>query len=237
MTLDEGAPGRLKRQVLRDDVQKMLLEMLVGDQLQPGASLSIDGLSRQLGVSPTPIREALVSLEHSGLVARVALKGYRVAPRLTSEEMSHLFEARLVIELAALSRATSAAGFISQLREAHAAHLQAASEMVRSINGGSLPRPQATRAYFDADFAFHMVLIEAGGNPFLGQMLEGLGAHLHRMVQSVGRGVLDWQVAISEHGAVLSAVESGDLELAVAELREHLLGVQRRSLRDLEVSD
>lgn len=235
MTLADGASARLERQALRDDVYDRLLEMLLEHRLRPGASLSIDGLARELGVSPTPVREALVFLEHTGLVTRSARKGYRVATRLSSVQMADLFDARLVVELAAIERTAHAPeGFLPQLRAAHQAHRQAAEDMFATPGPDGLPTAQATRMYFEADWAFHLVLIHAAGNGFLTQMLRGLAAHLHRMLQSAGRGVSDCSAALGEHAAVLAALESGDPGQAHQALRDHLCQVKQRALADAE---
>ncbi len=96
----EGRPaGRpVSRQVLADHVYEELLASLMDGRLEPGAAVSIDGTARELDVSPTPVREALARLEHTGMVRRVALKGYRVAPMFTREDFAELMEARLAIE-------------------------------------------------------------------------------------------------------------------------------------------
>ncbi|WP_205857333.1 GntR family transcriptional regulator [Phytoactinopolyspora endophytica] len=232
------APARLKRQMLRDDVYKTLLDMLLEERLKPGASLSIDGLARDLGVSPTPVREALVFLEHTGLVARAALKGYKVAPRLSAAQMSDLIDARAVVELAAIRRAAERGQeLLPRLREAHEGHLAATNELVRSARAGTVPSGPAIRAYFEADWEFHLVVVDASGNTFLRQMLDGLGAHLHRMMQSAGRGVMDWEVALSEHGRVLSAIEAAEPDRAVEAMRQHLAGVQGRALAEFAPDD
>ena len=75
--MSKETEGRLTRKVLRDDVHDALLQMLLRGRFAPGESLSIDHVARQLGVSPTPVREALVELEHTGLVTRAALRGFR----------------------------------------------------------------------------------------------------------------------------------------------------------------
>ena len=85
----EGHPaGRpVSRQVLADHVYEELLASLMDGRLEPGTAVSIDGTARELDVSPTPVREALARLEHTGMVRRVALKGYRVAPVFTREDL------------------------------------------------------------------------------------------------------------------------------------------------------
>ena len=66
----------VRRQVLRAEVEELILQRLLEARWPPGARLSIDGLARDLEVSPTPVREAMVSLERSGLVEYVALRGF-----------------------------------------------------------------------------------------------------------------------------------------------------------------
>src|SRR5690625_5591325 len=75
----------IKRQVLRAEVEELILERLLESRWSPGSRLSIDGLARDLEVSPTPVRGAMVSLERSGPVEYVALRGYAVAPMLDVE--------------------------------------------------------------------------------------------------------------------------------------------------------
>ncbi|MEJ5914460.1 GntR family transcriptional regulator [Pseudokineococcus sp. 1T1Z-3] len=223
----------LRRQLLRDEVYDALLDMLLDQRLAPGGSLSIDGLARELGVSPTPVREALAFLEHTGLVVRTALKGYAVAPHPGAEQLGHLMEARSVLEIEALRRAVAREGLLAgRLREAHAGHEAAAAAMVDAWGPASPPPAVVMRHYFEADWAFHLSIVEASGNPYLRDMLQGLGTHLHRLVQSAGRGVTDWQAALAEHGRILRAVEGGDPDQAVAAMAEHLAGVRERAVDD-----
>ena len=97
-TGDRRGGRTVSRQVLADHVYEELLASLMDGRLEPGAAVSIDGTARELDVSPTPVREALARLEHTGMVRRVALKGYRVAPVFTREDFAELMEARLAIE-------------------------------------------------------------------------------------------------------------------------------------------
>ena len=85
-----------------------LLASLVDGRHEPGDALSIDGVARELEVSPTPVREALARLESTGLVTRIAMRGYRVAPTLSTEELAELMDARLAIEPVTALRACRA---------------------------------------------------------------------------------------------------------------------------------
>lgn len=215
----------ITRKVLRDDVYDELLERLLDGEYPPGTALSIDRLARELGVSPTPVREALVQLEHTGLVSRAALKGYRVAAPLSAAQMAELIDARSIVEVAAMERAAEHADeLVPTLRAAHDHH----ATVVASL-GPAGASARGMRAYFDADWQFHLLIVEASGNRYLGQMLEGLGAHVHRLRQSVGAGVSDAQHALAEHAAILEALAAGDEKGAVAAMRDHLAAVKTRA--------
>ena len=71
----------MERRGLRDAVYDRILDQLLRGETEAGGRLSIETLARELSVSATPVREALVQLERTGLVTREALRGYRVARR------------------------------------------------------------------------------------------------------------------------------------------------------------
>jgi DNA-binding GntR family transcriptional regulator len=232
-----AAPIRLERRALRDGAYDRLLNMLLDGSLQPGAIISIDGLARELSVSPTPIREALVNLEHTGLVTRTAMRGYRVAPPFNTAQVSQLVDARTIVELGALEQALARRdSLIPALRAAHELHgrviadIDAQSEQ-NALQGGR--RIASYRDYFDADWGFHLVIMRHAENPFIVQLAESLGAHTHRLRQSVGVGLTDSHEAAAEHLRILLALETGAPDAAVREaLRDHLEAVRSRSIAD-----
>ena len=73
---DRRGGRTVSRQVLADHVYEELLASLMDGRLEPGAAVSIDGTARELDVSPTPVREALARLEHTGMVRARQLLGY-----------------------------------------------------------------------------------------------------------------------------------------------------------------
>ena len=219
--------GQLERKVLRDDVYAVILEMLLDGKVPAGKSLSIDGMARQLGVSPTPIREALAQLEHTGLVTRAALKGYKVAPPLTEEQMVELVDARGVVEVAAIERAYQNKGvLLPKLKRAHLMHTSAV--VLLSEQDPEQGTAAAVREYFETDWEFHVQIMRAANNRYLLQMLEPLGGHVHLMRKAVTKGVSDAEQALFEHGQILQAIERGSVEEAVQAMKEHLHGVRSR---------
>lgn len=230
------APSRVQvqRKVLRDGVFDRLVEMLLGDSFAPGANLNIDGLARELGVSPTPVREALVHLEHTGLVSRIALRGYRVSAPLTPDEIGQLNDARVMVELGALDFALQQPDSLKPLLSAaQQQHL----DVVAAIRDSPAPvdeveRIAAYRRYFDADWAFHFAIMRHADNRFILQMAEALGSHVHRLRQSVELGLNDMTEATLEHGRVLDALRRDDPAGTRQAMRSHLEAVRSRSLAD-----
>ncbi|MDN4610301.1 GntR family transcriptional regulator [Arthrobacter burdickii] len=228
---DRSVPD-IDRRGLRDRVYDRILDILLSSEMEPGARLSIDTLAKQLKVSPTPIREAMVQLERTGLVTREALKGYRVAPPLGAEQLDELFEARIMLEVeAARLAAPRAASFLPALQRAHEHHHLMGERVTAAMRNGDVPI-RTIHDYFDADNAFHLVILDAARNRYVQDMYANLGALTHRMRQAVIRGTSDVSEAATEHAAILEAFASGDLSSPVAALRAHIEGVRARSLDD-----
>src|SRR5690625_2293042 len=163
MTQDEQL--RRERQAMRTEIHQIVFDRLTTNMWAPGERLSIDGLARELNVSPTPVREALVSLELSGLITYRAQRGYVVAQPLDQVQIDELIDARLVVERAALSRAfrKNWQELADQLASAHDAHAQTAARIQRSdrLDYGLV------RDYFEADTEIHRQFLTLAANEFL----------------------------------------------------------------------
>ncbi|MFV0462489.1 MAG: GntR family transcriptional regulator [Nostocoides sp.] len=227
-----SSTGKLTRPSLRDGVYDAVLERLLSGELAPGQSLGIESVARSLGVSPSPVREALAQLESTGLVTRTALRGYTVADPLSAEQLAELMAARIVVEVAAVEGVFPVSdGLLKSLRSAHTAHTAAAERIVSALKGKTQALDLTlVRAYYEADQDFHLVLLENCGNQYLLDMAQSLSPHLHRMRQEYGAGRSDVEQATEEHSAVLAAVEAGDPAAASAAMREHLNAVRSRAL-------
>src|SRR4051812_22513842 len=97
-TLPQMTTARLQRQPLTRSVYQLVTEMLLTNGLPPGARLSIEDLARNLGVSQTPVREALARVEADGLIIKEPGRSYRVAPMMTMDQVRELTELRLLLE-------------------------------------------------------------------------------------------------------------------------------------------
>lgn len=229
------ANSAIERRGLRDRVYDRILQMLLRGDVGPGERLSIDTIARQLEVSPTPVREAMVQLERTGLVTREALKGYRVAPPLGAGQLRELFEARIMLESHAARLATPAsAEMLAALRDAEEEHRSIGQQVITALRSGGTD-VQLTTDYFAADAAFHRVIFDHCGNRYLTEMSDSLGAQLHRMRQSVLHGVTDVREAIAEHEAIADAFAGDDPGEPERLMRRHIEQVRARSL-DLELN-
>lgn len=222
-----GFLGPIAPRGLGDEVYDALLDMLTSGDLPPDSPLAIDRLARRLSVSPTPVREALARLEHTGLVKRAAHKGYRVAPPLSAEQMEELVDARLVLETGAIKRAMNDQQSLSiDLHAAFDQHLQAAQQL-DSARG--VQDRDKIHAYFDADWSFHQVILDHSGNRYINRSVNALAFTIHRMRQTIGRGTTDADIAIEEHRKILEAVEANDAPAVLKAMRDHLTNVSIRT--------
>lgn len=212
------------RNTLVDQVYERLMELLLDGTLQSGDPVSIDGTARYLGVSPTPVREALARLESTGNVVRVAMRGYRVPEMPDAKEISDIMDARLLIEpkLAELACARADSSWLNALEEA-------IKEQDRAPHTADAA---AIRKYHRADEEFHRLIAEHADNGALLRAYDALGGHGQRFRLFVGVGVQDSACAIAEHREILAALRRGYGPEAYRIMHTHISGVKQRALTE-----
>ncbi|MBW8762508.1 MAG: GntR family transcriptional regulator [Microbacterium sp.] len=220
-------PVRISPRLIVDDVHDQLVRLIMDGHMQPEQSLSIDALAREFGVSTSPVREALARLDSTGLVQRVALRGYRVAPAPDSGEIGELIDARLLLEPATAAEA-------ARLESRSALVQRLDDTLVRLSGAPSGEQFDSFRSYYDADREFHRSIFTGVGNRFILQAYDALGGHVQRFRLFSGKGVTDAEETVAEHSAIRDAISDGDPALAERAMRSHLVGVRHRSLEDLE---
>lgn len=200
------------RLTLVDGVYEAIKALVMDGRIAPGGRVSIDALARDLDVSQTPVREALVRLEADGLVVKRARAGYRTTATLTADQLGHLFELRVAIE-AMCARLAAERGTDPQI-ERICGH---------SMPGVSLEPGQPYDAYrstFLADWQFHTLIADASNNPMLRQAWDHTNAHLHLFrlyVPSKGDSY-----AVAEHRSITDAIAARKPDAAAAAMVEHL---------------
>lgn len=211
------------RRALVDDVYDAVLALLMDRVIEPGSKASIDGIARELDVSPTPVREALTRLEAEGLVAKRALKGYVAAPLLDRDGLQALYDMRRLLEPEAARRATTRIGpeAIEELAES-VAELHAAGDA--SHDGQD--RFRDYRRFINEDLRFHHRIAVESGNPLLADAIVRLRSHMHLYRLNFQHDFAD--DTTHEHEAVLEGLRKGDPERAASAMLDHIDQSYRR---------
>ncbi|MFZ0973088.1 MAG: GntR family transcriptional regulator [Solirubrobacteraceae bacterium] len=213
-----AAPDRLNIASVVDQVYTAIRERITSGSLARGARVHQEDLAEELGVSRTPVREALRRLAAEGLVEMRTNRGARVAD-VDQAGMRVSYEARTVIEpgAARLAAAQRLEEPLARMRAAVAAQRRSLRNVQRS---------------FEANREFHLALAAASGNEFLSQFAERLwvariGETIYeRQVETQERMLLD----VREHEQILEAIEEGDGRRAESLTRRHLTDAMKRSL-------
>ena len=213
-----AAPDRLNIASVVDQVYMAIRERITNGSLPRGARVHQEDLAEELGVSRTPVREALRRLAAEGLVEMRTNRGARVAD-IDQGGMRGAYDARLVVEPGA-ARLAAGLGLPAPLARMRAA-VAAQRRSLRSVERS-----------FEANREFHLALVAASGNEYLIGLAERLwvariGATIYeRQVETQERMVLD----VREHEQILEAIEAGDGRRAESLTRRHLADAMKRSL-------
>ena len=212
--------GRLEIASVVDQVYGVIRERILTGALPRGARVHQEDVAADLGVSRTPVREALRRLAAEGLIEMRTNRGARVTD-LEPDDMRQPYEARLVVEPGAARLAAQ-----NELVEARARMRRALDAQRRAI-------PDAVRT-FAANRGFHIALAEASGNAFLLQFVE------HLWVARIGEAIYERQAEspeqmsldADEHEQILDAIEAGDGRRAESLTRRHIADAMKRMPRD-----
>jgi DNA-binding GntR family transcriptional regulator len=217
-------PAPLENLTLWQRVYDHLRAEILAGGLQPGTELAEVALSEQLGVSRGPIREAIGRLASEGLVTVRPRRG-AVVHSLSKEEFVELYEVREALERMAVKLA------VPRLRPEDIAALQGwIDEMAAHAERSEVG------AFFEANAAFHVRLVEASGNGKLQELYRQLLGQLgrYRTRSLLLRGNL--QRSVAEHAAILRAAKRGDADRAAHLMSEHIR-VPQRGLKALSDAD
>lgn len=208
-----------RRWGLADEVHEVIKGLLMDQRIAPGARVSIDGLARELGVSPTPVREALARLESAELVVKEPLRGYRATPLLTQEQLDDLYHFRLLIEPWAAGQAAE------RVTPDGAARLRA------EVDSCEIPTEASYSAYKELtahDNRFHVLITEIAGSHQVRQAFERTHCHLHIFRLYFDRAI--GTKTLEEHRAIAEAIASGDSAAAERAMRAHLEAASQERL-------
>lgn len=196
---------------VRSKVYATLRRAIIEGVLADGSALVSTDLSERLGVSRTPVREAIVRLVHDGLAVETETGQVIVRP-VTLEELAAFFEIRAALERLAARRAAE------RLDPDRVERLRAAEQRLEEAvgTGASLARQ------VELNDEFHRALYESSGNVLLSRLLRDLEAMTARRVLERLYEQADRAATVREHQAIVAAVEAGDAEAASRAAGEHV---------------
>ena len=216
-----GSQDSVQAQTLRNKklrIYEILKEKIVKNELKPQEYLNEQVIARDLGVSKTPVREAMQKLEHERLLTVIPNKGSFVS-NVSIDRIREVFEIREILECAAARLAAALPErqqFASTLRD-HPSF---------TISDGVELRHQLLSGY-----QIHTQIVEAAGNSYLTDFYKNILAHIVQVrVYFIKRfGIERLHETVEEHRKILGAIVKGDVEGAEIAMRDHL----RRSLMNI----
>lgn len=195
----------------RDKALHYLRETVLADPHVQGTFLNEVELASRIGVSRTPVREALLLLVADGLVEMLPGRGAYVPP-LSGRQVHELMELRGVLERHSASRAIADGTVpLAELRG-----ILAEQERL-AVTG------EDATAFIDQDMVFHQVIVDAAGNSTIGRTYAALRVRQRRLgVAAVLRSADRQQAVCAEHGRIVAGFSGGDEPATLAAIDEHL---------------
>lgn len=218
----------ITRASLHDEVVGRLRDMIVEGELAPGSRVPERALCEQLGVSRTPLREALKVLASEGLLALLPNRG-AVVSRLTQADLDELFPVMGALE--ALAGELACARITDEeIAEIRALHYQMVLHYTR----------QERSPYFQLNQSIHERIMAAACNETLTRMYRSLAGRVRRARYVANMSKTRWEQAVAEHDAILDALGQRDGPRLARILKLHLQNkyeTVKDSLRAAEADD
>jgi DNA-binding GntR family transcriptional regulator len=202
-------PSPLQTRSLREQVYDYLREAMNHGELQPNAFLDLNALAERLGISRTPLREALLQLETQGFVTVLPRRGFRLNP-LSLDDIRHYYQIIGALEGAIL-------------RDCGGSLEPGDIQRMRDLNGG-MARAVADddfNRYYDLNLAFHEVYLGRSDNKALLALVRSLKQRLYDWPRRAGF-VKSWEEhsIAAEHARFLDLLERGAVREAADFLQE-----------------
>lgn len=215
VTMDEYLP-------LRDIVFNTLRQAILRGELEPGERLMEITLANKLGVSRTPIREAIRKLELEGLVTMIPRKGAVVAS-ISEKDMRDVLEVRVTLDELAVSLACK------NFTDEAIADLKAAQDRFENA-----VIAHDIMKIVDADVAFHDVIYNCTNNARLIQMISNLRETMYRYRLEYIKDARNHSILINEHNDIIDCLVKRDVEGVKKAIRIHISNQERGIVRQIQ---
>lgn len=200
---------------LRDVVFNTLRNAILTGELSPGERLMEIKLADKLGVSRTPIREAIRKLELEGLVVNTPRKGAEVA-NISAEDLRDVLEVRRSLEVLAISLACDK--MTDETLELLYENIDAFKHSIDA---------KATSDIASVDVTFHDIIYKATGNNRLIQILNNISEQMYRYRFEYIKNKESWNRLVEEHLNIYQAIKNRDKDLAVKSILLHIDNQER----------
>ena len=200
---------------LRDVVFNTLRNAILTGELSPGERLMEIKLADKLGVSRTPIREAIRKLELEGLVVNTPRKGAEVA-NISAEDLRDVLEVRRSLEVLAISLACDK--MTDETLELLYENIDAFKHSIDA---------KATSDIASVDVTFHDIIYKATGNNRLIQILNNISEQMYRYRFEYIKNKESWNRLVEEHMNIYEAIKNRDKDLAVKSILLHIDNQER----------
>lgn len=201
----------IKRPSLHDELTERLRNMIVEGVLVSGEKVPERELCEKLGVSRTPMREALKVLAAENLISLEPNRGARVRT-LTVEDLEEVFPVLGALEVLtgelACKNITDAQ--MTELKKAH-------NKMIKHFRQADMPE------YFRCNQRIHEIIMDAAANPTLSTAYQSLAVRVRRARYLANNNNERWQQAVDEHEEIMAALDSRDGQLLGSILKRHLM--------------
>ncbi len=203
--------GRIEQSSLKDKVLAVLRKSLITGDLADGRLYSASAIAAELGVSTSPVREALLSLVDQGVMEAVRNRGYRVLP-LGERDRQEIYEMRALLEIPTM---VSLAGH-SEVGTRQAEFRAIADDIVRAARNGDVV------AYLESDLRFHLGLLGILGNERLVAAVKLLRDHTRQLRLTAMIGTETLTRTAESHLDILQGLLAGDADRVRHLMVEHL---------------
>ena len=210
---------------LKEQAYDKLKELIITGALEPGALHNEKRLAEALGVSRTPVREALLELSREGMVAFVPGKGVEIC-KFTAQQVREVFEIRKIIEGYILKK------IAARLKD------RDLKEIDENISNQEKVLLKTERlAFIEYDKQFHLYLASKIGNQQIESILDNLRDQMHLMGIRAVEDESRMKQVIEEHRAILSALKEGNPQRAFEALINHLENTEKIITEKIETQE
>ena len=206
----------------KDEAYRYLRNAIVTNRYPQNAPISEMAVSEELGMSRTPIREAMRELEREGLIVSYPARGSFVTP-ITPYDVEEIYELRVLLEVWALGRS------FSRITPAELDHLE---EMFRQGYERS-----DWELLHEADRSLHGLITEKAGSKRLLEFISVLNAQIERIRSASALDKNRSSLSYEEHLEIIRCIRAGDREKSLRALRAHLRSVANSAIESAKYNE